>query len=62
VTLDELTNETYLGDGLYARFDGYHIVLRAPRPGEEDHWVALEPDVFARLIEYHRELINALAK
>lgn len=40
--------ETYLGDGLYARFDGYQIILRAPRM-EGDHWVALEPQVWHEL-------------
>jgi hypothetical protein len=43
--------ETYLGDGLYASFDGYQIVLRAPRDGG-DHWVALEPEVFAALVKF----------
>ena len=33
--------ETYLGDGLYASFDGYQIRLRAPREGG-DHEVFLE--------------------
>ena len=33
--------ETYLGDGLYASFDGYQIRLRAPRDGG-DHVVFLE--------------------
>jgi hypothetical protein len=36
--------ETYLGDGLYASFDGYHFKLRAPRFGA-DHEVFLEPHV-----------------
>ncbi len=44
-------NETYLGDGLYASFDGWHVWLRAPRPGGE-HRVALEPPVFAALVEF----------
>lgn len=40
--------ETYLGDGLYASFDGWQIVLRAPRmPG--DHIVALDPAVYQSL-------------
>ena len=30
------TKETYLGDGLYASFDGFMITLRAPRM-ESDH-------------------------
>jgi hypothetical protein len=41
--------ETYLGDGLYASFDGYHIVLRAPRDGQPDSVVYLEPAVYNAL-------------
>jgi hypothetical protein len=48
--------ETYLGDGLYASFDGWHIVLRAPREGG-DHWVGLEPAVFRELMRYQEELL-----
>ena len=29
-------DETYLGDGLYASFDGYQIKLRAPRGFADD--------------------------
>lgn len=36
--------ETYIGDGLYASYDGYMLKLRAPRIGG-DHEVYLEPDV-----------------
>ena len=43
--------ETYLGDGLYASFDGYMIILRAPRENG-DHWVALEPLVYQELRRY----------
>ncbi len=64
MTPDDFRNkykkETYLGDGLYASFDGYHIILRAPRYGV-DHHVALEPPVFDELLEY-RERIYADAK
>lgn len=28
-----MENETYLGDGLYASYDGYQFKLRAPRLG-----------------------------
>lgn len=34
--------ETYLGDGLYASFDGWQIRLRSPRFGA-NHEVFLEP-------------------
>lgn len=40
--------ETYLGDVLYASFDGFHIMLRASREGG-DHFVGLEPAVFQAL-------------
>lgn len=46
--------ERYIGDGLYASFDGWHVVLRAPREGG-DHFVALEPPVFKQLCEYFKE-------
>jgi hypothetical protein len=45
------SDEMYLGDGLYAWFDGWQLMLRAPRE-REDHIVALEPEVFANLIEF----------
>jgi len=41
----KLANETYLGDGLYASYDGFMITLRAPRTNG-DHWVGLEPEVW----------------
>ena len=43
--------ETYLGDGLYASFDGWHVILRVPRDGG-DHVVALEPEVLSALHNY----------
>lgn len=48
-----MTKETYLGDGLYASFDGDQIRLRAPRDGG-DHLVFLEMsvlDAFERYVE-----------
>ncbi len=46
--------ETYLGDGLYASFDGWQILLRAPREGG-DHFVGLEPDVYRSLQKWIRQ-------
>ncbi len=47
---------TYLGDGLYASFDGYQIELRAPRE-HGDHYVALEPVVLDAFIAYVRRIM-----
>ena len=44
-------NKTYLGDGLYASFDGWMITLSAPREHGE-HYIALEPEVFEALLQY----------
>jgi hypothetical protein len=44
-------DESYLGDGLYAEFDGWQLVLRAARQ-DGSHWVALEPEVYTNLIRF----------
>jgi hypothetical protein len=45
------TLHTYLGDGVYASFDGYQIWLRVERNyGLEQ--IALEPEVMAELTRY----------
>ena len=47
--------DEYLGDGVYASTDGWHLWLRTPREGGI-HEIALEPEVLARLDEYRRRL------
>ena len=48
-TIDE--NEAYLGDGLYADFDGWQICLWTMRDNGK-HEVYLEPAVFRALIKF----------
>lgn len=43
--------ETYLGDGVYASFDGYQIWLRAERDGNM-HRIALEDQTMNALTRY----------
>lgn len=53
---DELAmEEEYIGDGLYAGFDGEGIRLRAPRAGG-DHWVYLDPCVWDNLMKFVERL------
>ena len=47
--------ETYLGDGLYASFDGWMLTLKAPREDGE-HWVGLEPEVLDALLQFVERL------
>jgi len=51
--MDEEFNE-YLGDGVYASFDGYQIWLAANH--HTNKVVALEPEVFEALIRYKKRL------
>jgi hypothetical protein len=51
------TAATYLGDGVYASCDGWHIWLRTSRESGV-HEIALEPPVIDALIEYVKS-INA---
>ncbi len=52
-------SEEYLGDGLYASFDGFMFKLRAPRY-EGDHWVALEPAVLKSFNEYAQRTLKEI--
>ena len=49
----------YLGDGVYASFDGYHVWLRT---GSHDNpeAIALEPEVWNALVRY-RERVTKTA-
>jgi hypothetical protein len=51
VKMPVFENEVYLGDGLYASFDGFIFWLRAPRD-EGDHYVGLEPEVLTAFGDY----------
>ena len=45
--------QEYLGDGVYASFDGYQIWLAANH--HENRVIALEPAVFAALVRYAKK-------
>ena len=47
--------DRYLGDGVYASFDGYQIVLDL-RGQDNTTRIALEPIVFDKLLEYAKSL------
>ncbi len=46
----------YIGDGVYASFDGYHIILDL-RAQDSTTRIALEPDVFDALLQYRNDLL-----
>ena len=49
-----IMKQKYLGDGVYASFDGYHINLAVNH--HENHVVALELEVMESLIKFSKEL------
>lgn len=44
--------ETYLGDAVYASFDGYKIWIRT----DEGNGIFLQPAVFKALVEYEEQI------
>lgn len=49
-------HKTYLGDGVYAEFDGYYIWLYTSNGVEESQRIALEPQVLDNLNSYAKAL------
>lgn len=49
------SNREYIGDGVYAEFDGYQIWLQTERDRGPER-IALEPQVFNQLIGYARRV------
>ena len=47
--------DVYLGDGVYASFDGHHIWLDL-RGQDTTTKIALEPSVMEALIDYNEEI------
>ena len=46
-----MSDETYIGDGVYASFDGFMIKLRTQRDNG-DHVIYLEPNVYDDLVRF----------
>ncbi len=49
-------DELYLGDAVYASFDGYHIWLRTSDGYRDTNRIGLEPAVLDALIKYRGAL------
>jgi hypothetical protein len=49
-----MNKETYLGDGVYAHYDGYQIWLRAERDGRS-HEIAIDDHTYFALLRYVKD-------
>jgi len=61
MTSVELPKDVYLGDGVYASFDGYCIVLDL-RGQDSTTRIALEPEVFKALLRYQAHIYEQMGK
>lgn len=55
-------NKIYLGDSVYASFDGYHIILTTENGYKPSNTIALEPEVLDALYLYVENLKNSIPK
>jgi hypothetical protein len=54
---DSILNlKRYIGDGAYANFDGYSVILTTENGVEEYNKIFLEPNVLLQLEDYVKEL------
>ena len=51
-----MTEKTYLGDAVYAAFDGYHVVLTTENGISISNTIFLEPAVMDALDTYNKRL------
>lgn len=58
--MDEPTETIYLGDGVYASFDGYHVILDL-RAQDSTTRIALEPAVMEQLKAYGNHIESLVA-
>lgn len=47
--------KTYIGDGVYAFYDGFSVILATSRGCCDVHWIALEPSHIAALQQFLKE-------
>jgi hypothetical protein len=51
-----INNKVYLGDSVYADFDGYQIVLTTDNGGGPSNMIYIEPGVFYNLKKYAQKM------
>ena len=58
--MSKLIEDTYLGDGVYASYDGYHVWLDLRT--QDGTRIALEPEVLKMLDLYRRTIQQAIER
>ncbi len=55
-TEQRLFPKVYIGDSVYAEFDGYHIVLTTDNGYGASNTIAIEPSVYHALKQYAQRI------
>lgn len=55
-----INEKKYLGDGVYVRWDGYHIILTTENGIEVENTIFLDRRVMQSLINYNEDLISSM--
>lgn len=57
-----MTHTRYIGDAVYAHFDGHHVMLTTGHhdPAQASNIIALDPSVVAELERYVKDLKESL--
>jgi len=57
-----METKTYLGDSVYADYDGYHIWLYTDNGFGATNKIALEPNVYNALIQFNKKVKRMIEK
>lgn len=60
--IDELCKPQYIGDGVYASFDGFQVWLKTSNGLETTNVIAIEPGVRSKLLDYFKWLDTNVAE
>lgn len=55
-----MNGRVYLGDAVYASFDGFHVVLETHDGIQTTNQIFLDPNVFQNLLTFKEKIVEAL--
>ena len=53
-----INKKRYIGDGVYAEFDGFNIILTTENGISVTNRIILEPEVYRALMDYQKEVTS----
>ena len=50
-----MANDTYVGDGAYAKFNNHEVIVYTSNGIEQTNTISLEPEALQKLVNYARD-------